>query len=349
MSPEIDTTRIEIPLSVQESWQKTVDLIAQTVQVPAALVMRTQYKDIEVFVASDSEGNPYQRGETAPLKSGLYCETVMANRERLLVPNALRDPNWDHNPDLALDMISYMGWPIVWPNGDVFGTICVLDNKANAYDEIKSALLYQFKELIEFSLRSIYEQILLDASQEEAKRLQGERRHYQKLASVDGLTRLYNHRAFLDIGRHLLSRVQQGHANAGLFMIDVDHFKRVNDQYGHQVGDATLTQIARLLAQLSRRIDILGRYGGDEFILLAPELDPEDLPAFAGRIVESARAQPIQAADLSIPVTLSVGACLCRPGEESLESAIRRADAALLQAKTQGRDRAVCCTDALTG
>jgi diguanylate cyclase (GGDEF)-like protein len=342
MQRQIDTANIEIPLELQESWQKTVDLIAEVIQVPAALIMRTHYQDIEVFAASDSQGNPYQRGEKAALKTGLYCETVMANRERLLVRDARHDPNWDHNPDLELNMISYMGWPIVWPDGDVFGTICVLDNKPNAYDEVKSALLYQFKELVEFSLRSIYEQVLLDTAHDEAGRPRGERQRYKRLSSIDGLTkRLYDHRALLDAGGGLFSQLQQTQASATVLVIDVDHLKKINDRYGHQVGDEALAGTARLLARLSRKADILGRRGGDEFILLVPEITPDDARAYAERIVDSARAQPIETFRQMIPVTLSVGAFTCRPGDQTFESAIRQADEALMTAKSQGGDRTI--------
>lgn len=83
------------------------------------------------------------------------------------MPNALTDPDRDHNTDIKLDMIPYTGVAIVWPTGDVVGTVCILERKTNTYDENKSALLFQFKVLIEFCLRSIYEQILLETNQEE--------------------------------------------------------------------------------------------------------------------------------------------------------------------------------------
>jgi len=170
MYGELNTREITIPPDVRESWQKSVDLMAKITGVPAALVMRAHPEDIEVFVASRGLDNPYREFERAPLNTGLYCETVMANRERLLVPNALDDPAWDHNPDIELGMISYMGWPIVWPNGDIFGTICILDRKGNPHDETRSQLLYEFKELIEFSLRSIYDGLLLRGSRADAQR-----------------------------------------------------------------------------------------------------------------------------------------------------------------------------------
>ncbi len=93
--------------------------------VPAALIVRVHPPTIEVFVASQSEGNLYQRGEEADLM-GLYYNWVMGKQEKLLVPNARKNPNWNENPDIRLGMISYLGYPLVWPNGDIFGTIVCL-------------------------------------------------------------------------------------------------------------------------------------------------------------------------------------------------------------------------------
>ncbi len=84
--------RPDVPQDVIEKWQHTINLMARTFNVPAALIMRVTPPEIEVFVASTSEGNPYEPGERASLNTGLYCETVMATRERLLVPDALQDP-----------------------------------------------------------------------------------------------------------------------------------------------------------------------------------------------------------------------------------------------------------------
>src|SRR5262245_7672291 len=90
----------EVPVDIQTKWQRIVDLLAAIIRVPAALVMKVEPPNITVFVRSESSGNPYHPGEEAPLESGLYCETVMATRARLLVPDALADADWCNNPDV---------------------------------------------------------------------------------------------------------------------------------------------------------------------------------------------------------------------------------------------------------
>ena len=126
--------------------------------------MRLSHPDIEVFISSRNEGNPYHPGEREYFEnSGLYCETVIKSRSKLLVSDALADDNWKNNPDVKLGMISYLGFPVFMPDGSPFGTICVLDRKRNEYSTIIEQLMVKFKSIIESNLELIYmNQILGD-------------------------------------------------------------------------------------------------------------------------------------------------------------------------------------------
>jgi C4-dicarboxylate-specific signal transduction histidine kinase len=152
----METSAIDIPQTVTDKWQEITNLVAELVQVPAALVTRIEPPEISVFVASKSQGNPYQPRQRACLNTGPYCETVMRTRQFLLVPDARDDDQWRSNPDIKLGMISYLGLPISWPNGDIFGTICVLDQKRNAYREVHHRLLLQLRDAVEADLRSVF-------------------------------------------------------------------------------------------------------------------------------------------------------------------------------------------------
>lgn len=147
-----------ITADVIESWQKTIDLMAEIMNVPAGLVMQVHRNTIEVLVKSKNKENIYEAGERANLNTGLYCETVMDTKDTLVVPDALADLDWKNNPDVSLGMISYMGMPITWPEGEIFGTICVLDSKYNKYTTQQRLLLEQFKIALESSLSIIYSQ-----------------------------------------------------------------------------------------------------------------------------------------------------------------------------------------------
>jgi PAS domain S-box-containing protein len=152
-----------IPNRVLVKWQSMVDTSAQLADVPVALIMRVVNPDILVLVSSNSIGNPYHAGETAPLESSAaYCETVIRTGERLLVANALTGPGWMERSSEELKMISYLGLPILWPNRRVFGTICVLDHKENSYNVSFERVLRQFRNLIEGHLEFIYSESGVD-------------------------------------------------------------------------------------------------------------------------------------------------------------------------------------------
>jgi signal transduction histidine kinase len=145
-----------IPGPILENWQEIVNLMAEMLDVPAGLIMRILGENIHVFVSSSTEGNPYHPGDSEHfLGSGLYCETVVTKNHELLVPNALFDQAWKNNPDVRLNMISYLGYPIRWPDGQPFGTICVLDCKTNSYSEKYKRLMTQFRDIVEIHLEII--------------------------------------------------------------------------------------------------------------------------------------------------------------------------------------------------
>ena len=151
------TDEIFVPDEVQENWQQIVDILAQICNVPVGLIMRLRGPHIEVFVANQREGNPYHPGDAEHIEgSGLYCETVIRTKNKLMVPDALADETWKNNPDVSLNMISYLGFPILLPDGRPFGTICILDTKRNAYSATFEQLMLKFKAIIESNLELIY-------------------------------------------------------------------------------------------------------------------------------------------------------------------------------------------------
>ena len=133
------------------------NILARILDVPAALIMRLQEPYIEVLVSSESEGNPYKPGDKEKVwGSGLYCETVINTRDKLHVPDALSDRHWKNNPDVKLQMIAYLGFPISLPDGTPFGTLCVLDNKRNDHSELTEQLMLQFRAMMEAHLEVAY-------------------------------------------------------------------------------------------------------------------------------------------------------------------------------------------------
>jgi len=142
---------IEVPPEIVRKWQEFVNLLAEIMRVPSASIMRVDPPHIKVFVSSTSKGNPCEPGA---LDTGPYCETVMKTGQPLLVPDALENEAWKANPHVRLGMISYLGFPIGWPDGRLFGTICVRDNKRNEYSEAYLKLLLHFRDMLQADLKS---------------------------------------------------------------------------------------------------------------------------------------------------------------------------------------------------
>src|SRR5437588_340457 len=143
---------IAVPPEIVRKWQEFVDLLAEIMHVPSASIMRVVPPHIKVFVSSTSKGNPCEPGA---LDTGPYCDTVMKTGQPLLVPDARENEAWKENPHVKLGTISYLGVPIGWPDGRIFGTICVRDNKRNEYSEAYLKLLLHFRDMLQADLKSL--------------------------------------------------------------------------------------------------------------------------------------------------------------------------------------------------
>jgi PAS domain S-box-containing protein len=133
-------------------WQRIVDLLSKIFEARSVLILRLDPPQLEVLAASMAGGNPYKAGCKAELGSGLYCEKVMAQCRPLVVRNALAEPEWHGTPQLEFDMLFYVGFPLFWPDSEIFGTICVMDDKQNASAIRNQDLIFQFKEVVEADL-----------------------------------------------------------------------------------------------------------------------------------------------------------------------------------------------------
>jgi len=176
----------EIFTAITEKWQSLLDTIAKIVDVPSGLIMRLNEDSIEVFLKSQTNGNPYHEGEKADLNYGLYCETVIGTQKELLVTDATKSSVWrKNNPDVDINMISYLGYPINWPDGKVFGTVCLLDNKENNYNDNFKKLLHLTKKHIESDLQLIVSKLKLEALNKNLEETSGIKTRFLSLISHD--------------------------------------------------------------------------------------------------------------------------------------------------------------------
>lgn len=130
-----------IPPEVFEQWQNIVELMSKIMKVPSAIITWVHLPYIDILLASRNPDNPYHQGAKVEIANH-FCEWVVMHREPMILPNAHKSPLWMNAPEIEQNMISYMGFPIFWPSGKIFGTICVLDNKENHFTD-------EFKRMIE--------------------------------------------------------------------------------------------------------------------------------------------------------------------------------------------------------
>lgn len=158
-------------------WQNLLDEAAELLGVPAGLITRVDGDEIEIFLSSETAGNPYSVELMSRYPdSGWYCEHTLKSRGLNLISNARQDIEWKNNAAaVELDMVSYVGMPIERPDGEQFGTVCFLDNKENAHNDLHIRLIHQIKRMIELSLRIVLDKKEIDR-----------RDHF-----IDGLSKIY--------------------------------------------------------------------------------------------------------------------------------------------------------------
>ena len=160
-----------------------------------------------------------------------------------------------------------------------------------------------------------------------------------EVSHTDELTLIFNRRQIIaDLQREVIY-AERYDTPLSISMVDVDHFKRVNDSYGHAVGDLVLRSVAAFLRDNIRGPDIVGRYGGEEFLVLLPRARMEAAMIQAGRLCTRLHAAPVKAGELELQITVSAGVAELRRGSEDWQKLLSRADAAMYEAKAQGRDR----------
>ncbi|CAN7638760.1 diguanylate cyclase [Trinickia sp. LjRoot230] len=166
----------------------------------------------------------------------------------------------------------------------------------------------------------------------------------REYANLDGLTGIANRRFFEGRLRDEFTRWQRYGGELSVLLFDLDHFKNINDRYGHAVGDTVLRVMAQRVVGAVRTHDTFGRFGGEEFALLLPCTPLADAMVVAEKIRMTISGTPVEAEGMLVPVTASVGGASARPGLPTYEVLINEADAALYSAKRQGRNRSVTLT-----
>ncbi len=188
----------------------------------------------------------------------------------------------------------------------------------------------------EHAYRAETARLLLEREVAERRALESKLR---VLATTDSLTGSLNRAAFLDAGQSRLMEAREQHGDLALLMIDVDHFKAVNDRFGHAGGDATLRHLVSTLRAGIRENDLLGRLGGEEFAVILSGANAHTATRIAERLRIATHDDRIEHAGRLISITISIGLAISQPTDTSIEQLLGRADTALYRAKREGRNR----------
>ncbi|HEX9954982.1 MAG TPA: sensor domain-containing diguanylate cyclase [Allosphingosinicella sp.] len=293
------------------TFDKITALVRDILDVPICVVSlvdrdRQWFKSIQGLDASETP------------RDIAFCSHTIQKREPMLVPDATADTRFAANPLVTGDpgIRSYAGVPLPTPDGYNLGSLCVIDTRPRSFSEAQVQMLSQFAGLVvnELELRTI--------------------------ARRDFLTGAATRRAFVDAAEKEVDRLKRYGRVSSLLLLDIDHFKRINDQFGHPSGDEVLKAVAESCRAALRPSDMLGRLGGEEFGILLPEIDGGAARAVAERLrMLISRLRFDWARDLR--VTASLGAAPLRRAQ-SADAWMRVTDEALYKAKRDGRDRTVC-------
>ncbi|PSJ42680.1 sensor domain-containing diguanylate cyclase [Zobellella endophytica] len=265
------------------------------------------------------------------------CAHVLLQRGLLVIPDTLQDSRFAGHPlvTAAPFLRFYAGVPLETPDGHLIGTLCVMDLQPGVLDDTQAELL---KALARQVMRLLE---LWQANRRQAEMLcdlDQTREELAVLAATDPLTGLANRRAFNEQLRQHYALVQSCQQPACLLMIDIDYFKQFNDEYGHQIGDEALVHFATLARKVFRGTDTIGRWGGEEFLVLLPNTATEQALAVAERLRNTLARTPVRSQEHRLIMTVSIGLIELQP-ERSLSATLKLLDDTLYHAKEEGRNR----------
>lgn len=323
---------LRIPANILELWQESANLLAQLMRVSACMITAVTKKTCTVRVINKSEDNPFLLRERLPFNKDDLCRRVVDLDETVCI-EALEPRAENHN------MKCYLGKPIHWPDGSVFGTLSVMDIQARAFEPELMNVFDHFARFLESQLALVYEQDQHEHAQIALDRYQ---QQYKEFTSRDPLTGAYNRRALQELAIAELSRTTRRSGCFALALLDVDHFKQINDEYGNTVGDSVLKHLVMSLEEMLRQSDFVARFGGEEFCLLMPEMDASKAFDILERIRKKLCSKSIEYNGHSIYYTVSIGVSLFETGMiTTVEELLNMAEGALSDAKGSGRNKVV--------
>ncbi len=313
---------------LEERFERITRIARRALQVPvAAITLLNEDKQWFKSIAG--------WGVSELPRAHSLCRLTVQENGIVTIADTLSDPRSASAPIVtsAPRFRAYAGYPIADENGVVAGTFAVFDVRPHEFSPADRQTLL---DLAAMAQREMLSDQLSDAHSALTAKLSVARRE----AMMDPLTRLWNRRGASVLLKAALASADQRGETIALALLDLDNFKRVNDSYGHQIGDEVLRKVATRLLSALRTGDAVCRLGGDEFLLLLRDSDTAAATRIAERVRRSVTEAPIPTRDGTMPMSVSVGLTLRKPRDElSVDALLERADRALLESKAAGRNR----------
>ena len=296
-------------------WQKTMDLITGLFSAPSGYIVQATSKGYRVVIRNNEGGSSFETNPILPPQTPLFCRHVAETNNILYVNDASNNDAWNTLPEVVEDGVeSYLGLPIHWPEGEVFGTLCLKDTKITSYTDEYFELIEQLRDLIEDDLALVY-------SYEQMR----------EIAMLDSLTDIYNRRALNLLAQQKLNLALRLGFDVCCLFIDINDFKKLNDTFGHEVGDKALIILADTLKTHLRDADIVGRLGGDEFVAVMQLSDKSKINYIMDKI-SSEYSKALLKADVC-DLSLSIGFSFTNKQKQPFEALLNDADHAMYKNK----------------
>jgi len=269
-----------------------------------------------------------------PVEQSLCASTISDNR-LTVVPDTTADPRYAEHPLVVgkPHFRFYAGYPLRDRWGKTTATLCLLDVKPRKFSADDTHAL---RDLGQMAQGEIFSERLSEAQSKLISKLGLARRE----AMFDALTRVWNRRGATSLLGMALKEAEEAKTEVSICLLDIDNFKRINDNYGHQAGDQVLRKIAGKLVSCLRDEDLVCRYGGDEFLLILRGMGVNEIRGTGERVRRTVAESPFATRDGAIPVTISVGCATRGPNDgRTPDELTKLADDALIQCKSDGRNR----------
>lgn len=341
-SDETGKARLELPDSDRILFNRRLRQYLEPFAVDAVWIWDTHYRIV------NRSGD--ERGVPIGYKSPGVAQALAGKRFSRL--ESVRDPNATGKTigGSSEQMVSYL--PIWGRDKEILGAIEIRRNIAAFRQDIRRGVLSS-SLLLGTVLLTLFGCVFL-LVKKGADRLARAQDALRRLATTDPLTGVCNRREVLVRADESFSRQMEGHdpdapARFGILMLDFDNFKTINDTYGHLAGDGVLQELARRIRVVLRPQDILGRVGGEEFLVVLPGSSPEQCEQIAERLCQVVRAEPFQVGSFRLFGSISIGGAFARPFDKNVRGVLQRADEGLYRAKNLGKDRTSWAGESLSG